>query len=285
MQWLRPLLRREWPAYEVHFPTYSRVIATPVCTLSGQALGAALAGLTHSADIAEVAPDRLTLADGSAIHAGVVLDGRGARPSRAFRCGWQKFLGQELRLTAPHGLRHPILMDARVEQIDGFRFIYVLPFGPDRLLVEDTCYSDTPELSLPRARKEIAAYVAANGWHVAEQLSEETGVLPVVLDGDIGAFWSEVGPVPPLAPLGPVGPVLPLAPPGPVGPVSPLAPPGPVGPTSEGPSVRGPAGGGWFLAMPLTKVWSAGLTDPGLLKVPFIRITDDIYFHEAGMLA
>ncbi len=198
MQWLRPLLRREWPAYEVHFPTYSRVIATPVCTLSGQALGAALAGLTHSADIAEVAPDRLTLADGSAIHAGVVLDGRGARPSRAFRCGWQKFLGQELRLTAPHGLRHPILMDARVEQIDGFRFIYVLPFGPDRLLVEDTCYSDTPELSLPRARKEIAAYVAANGWHVAEQLSEETGVLPVVLDGDIGAFWSEVGPVPPL---------------------------------------------------------------------------------------
>lgn len=198
LQWLRPLLRREWPAYEVHFPTYSRVIATPVCTLSGPALGAALNGLTRPADITDVAPDRLTLADGSTVSAGVVLDGRGARPTRAFRCGWQKFLGQELRLTGPHGLRHPILMDARVEQIGGFRFIYVLPFGPDRLLIEDTCYSDTPELSLPRARKEIAAYVAAHGWQVAEQLSEEQGVLPVVLDGDIGAFWSEAGPVPPL---------------------------------------------------------------------------------------
>ena len=72
------------------------------------------------------------------------------------------------------------------------------PFGPDRLLVEDTCYSDTPELSHPRARgEEIAAYVAAQGWHVAEQLSEEQGVLPV-LDGDINAFWAEVGPVAPL---------------------------------------------------------------------------------------
>ena len=33
---------------------------------------------------------------------------------------------------------------------------------------------------------------------MAEQLSEEQGVLPVVLDGDIDAFWAEVGPVPPL---------------------------------------------------------------------------------------
>jgi lycopene beta-cyclase len=198
LAWLRPLLRSEWPAYEVRFPGFRRVVPTPVCTLSGPALGRALTGLTRAADIAEVSPDRLTLADGSSVAARTVLDGRGARPSSAFRCGWQKFLGQELRLTAPHGLHHPILMDARVEQHDGFRFIYVLPFGPDRLLVEDTCYSDTPELSLPRARAEIAAYVAAHGWHVAEQVAEEQGVLPVILDGDIDAFWDEVGPVPPL---------------------------------------------------------------------------------------
>ncbi len=198
LAWLRPLLRREWPAYEVRFPGFRRVVPTPVCTLSGPALGSALTGLTHAADIAEVSPDRLTLADGSSVAARAVLDGRGARPSSAFRCGWQKFLGQELRLSAPHGLHHPILMDARVEQLDGFRFIYVLPFGPDRLLVEDTCYSDTPELSHARARAEIAAYVAAHGWHVAEWLSEEHGVLPVILDGDINAFWAEVGPVPPL---------------------------------------------------------------------------------------
>ena len=198
LAWLRPLLRHQWPAYEVRFPGFRRVVPTPVCTLSGPALGRALTGLTRAADIAEVTPDRLTLADGSFVPARAVLDGRGARPSKAFRCGWQKFLGQELRLTAPHGLHHPILMDATVEQIDGFRFIYILPYGPDRLLVEDTRYSDTPELSHQLARQEIAAYIADQGWVVAEQFSEEQGVLPVVLDGDIDAFWAEVGPVPPL---------------------------------------------------------------------------------------
>ena len=198
LAWLRPLLRQHWPAYEVRFPGLRRVVPTPVCTLSGPALGAALAGVTTAAAISAVAPDRLTLADGTGIEAHAVLDGRGARPSEAFRCGWQKFLGQELRLAAPHGLRHPILMDARVEQYDGFRFIYVLPFGPDRLLVEDTRYSDTPDISHALAREEIAGYVAAQGWQVAERIAEEQGVLPVVLDGDIDAFWAEVGPVPPI---------------------------------------------------------------------------------------
>ncbi len=198
LAWLRPLLRREWPAYEVRFPGFRRVVPTPVCTLSGPALGRALTGLTRAADIAEVSPEGLTLADGTAVAARAVLDGRGARPSSAFRVGWQKFLGQEIRLTAPHGLHHPILMDATVQQLDGFRFIYVLPFGPDRLLVEDTRYSDTPELSHQMARQEITSYIAAQGWRVAEQFSEEQGVLPVVLDGDIDAFWDEVGPVPPL---------------------------------------------------------------------------------------
>ena len=198
LDWLRPLLRHQWPAYEVRFPGFRRVVPTGVCTMSGPALGQALAGVSRAADIATVAPDRLTLADGTCLEARAVLDGRGARPSAAFRCGWQKFLGQELRLTRPHGLRHPILMDATVEQLDGFRFIYILPFGPDRLLVEDTRYSDTSLLSPTLAREEIAAYIDAQGWSVAEMFAEEQGVLPVILDGDIDAFWAESGPVPPI---------------------------------------------------------------------------------------
>lgn len=56
LAWLRPLLRREWPAYEVRFPGFRRVVPTPMCTLSGPALGRALTGLTRAADIAEVSP-------------------------------------------------------------------------------------------------------------------------------------------------------------------------------------------------------------------------------------
>jgi lycopene beta-cyclase len=47
-------------------------------------------------------------------------------------------------MTAPHGLTAPLLMDATVAQEDGYRFIYVLPFGPDVVLIEDTVYGDQP---------------------------------------------------------------------------------------------------------------------------------------------
>ncbi|CAH2601509.1 Lycopene beta-cyclase [Rhodovastum atsumiense] len=198
LAWLRPLLRQEWPAYEVRFPGLRRLLDTPLCTLSGPALQQALTGIVHHGEIREVHPDHVILTDGAVIEAGMVLDGRGARPSEALQCGWQKFMGQEIRLTRPHGLRHPVLMDACVDQFDGFRFMYLLPFGPDRLLVEDTRYSDTPVLAPGMAQAEIAAYIAAQGWEVAELLAQEHGVLPVVLDGDIAAFWAEAGPAAPM---------------------------------------------------------------------------------------
>jgi lycopene beta-cyclase len=198
LAWLRPLLRHEWPAYEVRFPGLHRLVRTPICTLSGPALDAALSGMCREAVLRDVMPDHVLLADGTRVAARVVLDGRGARPTEALQCGWQKFVGQEVRLASPHGLRHPILMDATVAQVDGFRFIYVLPFGPDHLLIEDTRYSDSPVLSPATAHLEIAAYAASHGWRIAEVLSEEQGVLPVVLDGDMDAFWSDLGPTPPM---------------------------------------------------------------------------------------
>ena len=40
----------------------------------------------------------------------------------------------------------------RVDQADGYRFVYCLPFSPTELFVEDTYYSDTPDLDRRRAR-------------------------------------------------------------------------------------------------------------------------------------
>ena len=73
----------------------------------------------------------------------------------------------------------PILMDATVDQTDGFRFMYVLPFDERTVLVEDTCFSDSPELAIEALRDQIDAYAEGRGWHVAEIEREETGVLPM----------------------------------------------------------------------------------------------------------
>jgi lycopene beta-cyclase len=99
-----------------------------------------------------------------------------------------------VRLAAPHGLTRPIVMDATVPQLDGYRFVYVLPMAPDRLLIEDTRYSDGPALDRSAFGNEIDAYAAARGWTIAEVVREEDGVLPIALAGDIDAYWREATP-------------------------------------------------------------------------------------------
>ena len=84
-------------------------------------------------------------------------------------------------------------MDATVEQIDGYRFVYVLPFGPTQLFVEDTYYSDSPELDVEAVRGRVIDYAAAQGWRVTPADRIETGVLPVVLSGDFDAYWRSTG--------------------------------------------------------------------------------------------
>jgi lycopene beta-cyclase len=105
------------------------------------------------------------------------------------RLGYQKFVGQVLEVERPIDLSHPIVMDATVDQTDGFRFVYVLPLSERTALIEDTYYSETPDLPTADLRGRIAAYADAAGWSVRAVLREETGVLPITLAGDFDRFW------------------------------------------------------------------------------------------------
>ena len=103
--------------------------------------------------------------------------------------GWQKFLGQQLRLEAAHGLARPVIMDATVDQKDGYRFVYLLPFGPEILFVEDTYYATDPQVDADLLRARIADYAHAQGWRIAAVEREETAALPIAMGGSYGKVW------------------------------------------------------------------------------------------------
>ncbi|HEX7741857.1 MAG TPA: lycopene beta-cyclase CrtY [Sphingobium sp.] len=195
-RWLiDPLVSHRWPqGHEVRFPAYVRRLDAPYNSIASATLDAHVrAVLTDrillGARAQSVSPNRIHLSDGRAIQAGAVLDARGGGDLSALHCGWQKFVGQALRLRDPHGVDRPVIMDATVDQIDGYRFVYLLPWDDRTLFIEDTYYSDTPDLDVPTLDARIAAYAASAGWRVEELIHRESGVLPVVQGGDFDCFW------------------------------------------------------------------------------------------------
>jgi lycopene beta-cyclase len=139
--------------------------------------------------IAEIGTNHLLLEGGERIEAMGLIDARGPARAPGLELAWQKFVGRSYRLERPHGCRRPTIMDAKVDQSSGYRFVYTLPFSETEFMVEDTYYSTTSDLDLSAIRKRLDAYLADHGWRPLEVTGEETGILPVLLAGDVAAFW------------------------------------------------------------------------------------------------
>lgn len=190
-----PLVGHRWDGYDVYFEGFQRTLSAPYRSVLSPRLHEVAMGVLGdrvrlSAEIADVDGRGVTLASGERLAADAVVDARGGGQLAGAALRWQTFLGQVVRLSAPHGLVRPTIMDARVAQVGGYRFVYVLPFSADTLLIEDTYYADTPGVDAPVLRERIADYAAGRGWRVAEIVREEIGALPLLLGGDFGAMWA-----------------------------------------------------------------------------------------------
>lgn len=183
------LVGASWPRYEVRFPELVRTLDEAYCAVRSSKLDevvraafAERAGsrLLLGARALKTTERAVVLEDGRELGARVVIESRGPGALRAGeRAGYQKFVGLELKLRRPSPVEHPLLMDARVEQRDGLRFMYALPFASDRLLLEDTYFSDSPELDRAKIRGEILEYAWRAGCDVEAVEREEIGVLPL----------------------------------------------------------------------------------------------------------
>lgn len=203
---VRQLVAHRWSGHEVRFPGHARQLSGAYQSATSARLHSALCAalpperrITKAA-VAELSRDGARLADGRVLRAAAVIDARGQVDAARLDLGFQKFVGLELELEAPHGLGAPVIMDATVDQLGGYRFVYVLPFTPTTLLVEDTCYADGPSIDEAAMAGQVAEYVQARGWVVRRIIRRETGVLPIAIGGDIRAHLAQFPPG--VAPVG-----------------------------------------------------------------------------------
>lgn len=193
-----PLISHSWPGYDVAFPGHRRSLEARYNSIESehfdahvrQAIGEERIVRGEAVDVMQ---QRVVMANQQVIRAGGVIDARGGGAAEHLKLGWQKFVGIELLLDAPHGLTRPVVMDATVEQIDGYRFVYCLPFDAHRVFVEDTYYSDSTALDTAAIEARIHDYAGARGWHATGTGRRETGVLPVAHGGDFEAYWQASG--------------------------------------------------------------------------------------------
>ena len=187
---IQPLVTNRWSSQEVRFPGHQRTLRAGYASVTTDSfhhvvtkqLRAAGARVLLGQGVRDVGSSVVRLDDGTAVAGDVVIDARGPEAGEAAdRLGFQKFVGLELQLRVDGPWSQPVVMDATVPQLDGYRFIYVLPFSSRRVLIEDTMYSGSPVMDSADVEQRVMSYAAAHGAIVDRVLRRETGVLPLPL--------------------------------------------------------------------------------------------------------
>lgn len=193
--WFDPLVSCRWPGYRVRFPGLSRRVTIPYATITSDRLREATLSLAGGVGGA-ARPGRLVIRTGesceilspTAVRLGRTADlscrevidcrGRTARTAPG-GAGYQTFIGHEYETTGRWPAAEPTVMDVRADQAAGFEFLYELPLGSDRVLLEYTRFHEEPTCDESRAVELIATRLAEAGAASAKLIRTEQGCLPM----------------------------------------------------------------------------------------------------------
>jgi lycopene beta-cyclase len=191
--WFEPLIEGRWPKYETYIGGMPRTVNLEYQTISSahfvsvvtRTLSSDSCRILTGTSAKAIENNRVILQDGSQLEAAVVFDNRG--PNRldmhTYTGGFQKFWGFEIELAEDWPFSCPIVMDDRIDQSDGFRFIYSLPFERRRVLVEDTRFSNTTTIDRDECLGKVEDYLKQLGVSRWQIVREESGVLPMPTGG------------------------------------------------------------------------------------------------------
>jgi len=194
LAWMSSLPITRWPAYNVCFPNFQRRVNIGYCSVRSWDLQQGVQKLFASDGsdqqwlwgqaVSQVHSDRVVLESGETFAARCVIDCRGqANQLSGHGIGYQKFFGWEVELESPWQHDIPMVMDVDRQQHDGFRFTYVLPFAPQRVLLQDTRFSDSADVDAEEGANRLRAYLTRHGHAEYQVIRTEHGLLPMPYAG------------------------------------------------------------------------------------------------------
>lgn len=191
LEFLKPMISQTWDSATVQFPRAERKLTGPFHVIRSENFSRAVQDMLGDEVLRlgvkanKITDSIVQLDDGTELEAKCVFDARGIDelPTPDTN-GFRKHAGYDVTLEDPHGLVAPVLMDATCPQLDGFRFFRLIPWDEKKLLVEETFYSDSPELNFDRISKSVRSYIERRGWKIKSIDKEEKSVCPLPLTSE-----------------------------------------------------------------------------------------------------
>lgn len=171
LEMMKPLICFSWESQVVKFPLFTRTFPVGYHSILSSHFHESLIKFLPSQKVflgTEKSPKDFS-------NDCVIFDCRNL--TSGLKGGWQNFVGLDVTLKKPHGLEAPIIMDATVPQLDGYRFVYYLPWSSTRVLIEDTRYSDAKRINVEEWKKGLVELIEKQGWEIETVDRVEVGSL------------------------------------------------------------------------------------------------------------
>ncbi len=183
-----------WPGFHAVFPGSSRNLKTSLMTFGPDALHMAMTANLQpdhyrlGTRVVAVRDDALVLDGGEEIRAEGAIDARGAANLSMLELLYEARTERDCRLSAPHRIDRPVLIDAHGGAAEGIGHIRCVPIDADRIAIADIRIGDQAQPD-DSAGARIDAYLALRGWTAKDIEAERHVSRPLPIDGDFASFW------------------------------------------------------------------------------------------------
>ena len=190
-----PLAEARWDAFYTAFPGRSRKLKLACLAVSPERIDSAVRETLrpdqyrHGVRVVAVRDTSVLLQGGEKIAADGAIDARDNAHVSTLELGWRKSAARTFAFPAAHRVDLPVAADATAAQGKSCTYFSLIPFGAERLRIEEVHYSAMPDLDADSAGERILAYAARRGWKEGAVENEEADVAPLALGGDFSAYW------------------------------------------------------------------------------------------------
>ncbi|MFI4847307.1 MAG: lycopene beta-cyclase CrtY [Candidatus Makana argininalis] len=195
--WLLPIIDYFWPTYIVNFNKYRRLIKKEYLTITSYKFYKFInkffkKKILFKYVVSILSDHTLKLNNNLILNAEIIIDGRGYKKNNNIKYYFQYFFGQEIQLNINHNIKNPIIIDSKINQKNGYRFLYILPISPYSIFIEDTIYLNNLNLNTKINNSNILKFLKKNNFNIKNIRKEEKGIIPIYIYNNFNFFIKNI---------------------------------------------------------------------------------------------